>query len=474
MLKPILEKMNFARTPRYHEMHRRPWAAYRDGQVMDWIGSATNNMSSLPDEGGLSQLAANMIRPSAQSEGAAMIDNGWDQDRAVWMAKVVLMQTQNSRTVKYLSGYTNHFGFKGTPTRWNSDPEMRLYVNKVFTFQERMIMINGVPSKQLIMLDNNQVLVGRHGRVDNPRNDMTIRPSDIYSQMHNNYLASQASQFGSGGQINLDTRIAFGDSIKLSNTHNTSQTGYLARLLGAGIASNQSIDTGAGGYDVNVLRTGEHVHERLVSQDPVLNNFKMQSDFMNDGFVTMREMSEMFSNMHQVMATPSGLDKQAINLALNNPGFGGAGNELIQALTIHGIVSELMMDNMLTTMTFTASNQTQNGQMKFEVPLMKSFIDGRNPREDAETFRRRLETLYFLPLRTPYGLKPVTFSMNTGLTSSTEIRVSLDGGPVHTYHFPTFADSSFTPVMTSDQKAVQGVASTISDVLSNFNRNLVH
>ena len=110
----------------YQEQHLRPFAVTANQQTIDSLSEVTDSGRNL-GVGAVQEIAASVIRPQTNSEGATGIDQGWRSRRFRFLMKVEEshMFIGGTTTQRIFFGYTDHCD---ASTNY-LDPNMRIYFN---------------------------------------------------------------------------------------------------------------------------------------------------------------------------------------------------------------------------------------------------------------------------------------------------------------------------------------------------------
>jgi hypothetical protein len=148
----------------------------------------------------------------------------------------------------------------------------------------------------------------------------------------------------------------------------------------------------------------------------------------------------------------------------------GADKTSIAASLIAQVVPAIMMDNFIRNISFAVTNSMIPGQyaLTIDPKLTRSIVDEINMTQYIQEFERRL-CVDALNSITFGGNIPFSISVMSDLAGDSIINISLDHQQSVQYIAPTFTDSLFSPMVSTQLDAANKVSNDMiaiaSDVL---------
>ncbi len=454
-------------TGSYQEQHLRPFAVNATKQALDALTEATNFGTNL-GVAAVQEIASDIIQPVANTEGMIGIDQGWRSRRFRFLMKVEESHPfiHGTTTQRIFFGYTDQCDASFN----HLDPEMRIYFNSETVISQSIENTPAGPVYKSNIASANQIIspVGYDIKPANAFNYDTlhlIRPEDIFSLSQTNIVAQKLSSSGAiDGPIHrsIDHRTLSGpgSGYKYSKRRDTSPTRYLSNTLGSyQQAVKEYNDNSLDGADTSVeTLLGEAAAFSRNSQlytNTFLAVLRDRAGYMEKGFVTLRELQDMFPETRDpnilMYSMDNGQSMRKVNLAEDSQGWGGADYTSIGASLIAQTVPSIMMDSFFRSISFSVTNGTGPNNYLFDLNpnMTKSIIDNVNMMPYIHEFERRLSIDTLNSISRGNQL-PFRLIVSSDLAGDTVIDISVGGESMARYIAPTFSDSLFSPVVTRD------------------------
>lgn len=476
----IFNKALFVVTGTYNDMAMRPYTTNLDTNIVNQFMEATNGGVSIAPTT-VSGVASSFLKPSAQAQSQAVIDNGWDAPRLRFIMELIYPDSGSGLAVrKFLQGYTNHVGATSSGA---VDPNMVLYFNNVVTLRQSVIQTPHGTSQRTAVSEASQLLRGEFNSniLNNwsaPSNSTwTMRPEDIFSNMSVTHMGLEDS---------ADLRLSFATSpIKKSRRSNSSAPYYVSSVL-----DNYRKTMDYGEHSDNLDFPGAMNNARGMVQDaPVSGDLFFQllmmdeTNFKQGGFVTYSELCRLFPDFDNASlfildnSVQQETSSQAFTGELHQRGqtehWGGASNETLWSTILSQSVPSIMMDLMLTKIAFRATNQTLNSSHEVIVLGAESFAENLDLTPYISTFIERLKVEVLRGLSSNNYID-YNVTVIVDVIGETRISISIAGGPTIDYATPSFADALFAPVLTMDVNSITSVGYDISALAGNLGEDAVH
>lgn len=460
-------------TTRYDEVALRPYTTNYDRSIEHFLMETTeggNNVSSQS----LSAAANQFLQPSAVAKGVADIANGFNEQRFSFMIEVVDDRGGLSSGNRYIvTGYTDHVGVVQNMGRQAIDPNMKLFINNIFMMRDTKINTpNGVQIRSN-MVDNMHVLIDpkHHDFYGKKFDYFSQRPEDIFATIgyNNDFALAEARQDGIDQRSMITTPRA-------SNRRNDSRPNYLAETIksykNATAEEETSQNDDIDGYS-NVWSTSRDYQRQTISGNRLMNVLATKADYMSMGYVTYSDMCSVLPNLDQmnevVMMGPAQQQREY------QPGQGedwkSTSFEAIAATIINQVTPSIMTDCLLTSIHFVATNDTIGAQHDVRPVGFKGFTQNIDLTPFIQNFINRLQREVLDDI-SKNGQVLYQIECSIDLTYDSTFSISLDGDNMVFFTAPSFCDSLYAPVLTSDANDVNAMAGDIETMLYNVTGDL--
>ena len=454
-------------TGTYNDMFLRPYTMTMDNDYYNrQFGTIVDAVASTPignlDGGTLATSLAGVfgIAQAPESSKTVGIANGWSEKRYTFVLEVRCdYQTGGSQFFK-IQGYTDHSGLNLNTL--SIDPNMVMYINNIMLLREevRHFASGNVTTPVLI---SDQKLMFDNGVNSMPGQNALIRPADVYQIV--DYQAMISS--GDSGRV-LNSGNAINSLPKFSRKSNDVPTTFAANMLNAAMTcipnGNMNNDQALRKDAMSFLRenstvSNEFLHRLADHQASGIasGSFRWRDLLALDPSILQRhdcmkvvDDSDTFDNSFATIQHSAG----------SSEWWHGATIESRWAATLTHAVPSILMACGLGSIAFIATNR--NGQTAVTILNGDSFSQFQ---ADANfmKFSNRLsrEILADLSYSDSMGYYVEVFCTFGG---DTKVRVAVNGGPTTDYVAPTFCDSLFSPVITSDKNHSVGLATNLYDL----------
>lgn len=510
-----VKRAMFAVTGTYNDMALRPYQAhFSDRGLVNQFMEYTDGGERINSET-LAPVAGQFLTPTTEAIGFVQPDNGWGVKRLRFLIHLVIDQPTafgaTDSIHKILQGYTDYVGVSHSG---HIDPNMRLYFNNVISFKQGMVQTPHGTKITSRPISNDQILTGtplqQPGQTHQPTRLM--RPHDLLDDMSKiNALDMQvastpshhmASPFETGDPNVLDFTSPFVEStVVKSNRSNTRAPRFVDSIFSAW--REASLENEEDSWGIQEPSTFEDIYSRTRSKvrhdetfpgDPLMNRIYMETTFKDGGSITYRELTGMCPEIDHPSITTVALERDVVRQPTpstqagifpdvtqrgDSEEWGGRNNETVWATTLTNSVPSLMMDTFLTYVSFTATNQTIDGQ-PIVTPLgVNTLIGDQMPDLDRyfQIFLSRLETEIIRSLSLNNHID-YSITMETDVLGDTKIHLTIAGGYPVLFSVPSFGDALFSPVLAPNALHVsqvgQGFKNFIEDIGSVMHQNQLH
>lgn len=483
-----VELFILAQTGTYQEQTIRPFKTNYSPRVVNTLQEATRGGERL-GVAAVNAIAAEVIQPSANIEGIVGIPEGWMSRRFRFIMRVVENNpfTPDDRTIRILFGYSDqcdvsHGGLL--------DPKMRIYFNSETTIRDKITYgVNG-PMRQALVQAANQIItpmmIMNAGRTAQISQTHMIRPEDVFNLRETKLVTDMAdAQIPGGIDLAYDVRAFSGvGQFQFSRRRDTSPTRYVADTLGSlqhAVQENKMLNHGSVG-NASVMgpavfsEAGACAANASINGDVFLARLRDHAHYLERGYVELQDLISLFPEVGRFnevtrYALDDGRSIRKVNQAQDGNHWQGADKTSIAASLLAQVIPAIMMDNFIRNISFAVTNSMVPGQYNLVIDPQgtRSIVEELNMQQYVQEFERRL-CMDALNSITFQGQIPFHIAVQSDLAGDSVITISLDGEAPVRYIAPTFTDSLFSPMVSTQTDAATKVSNDMiaiaSDVLS--------
>lgn len=397
-----------------------------------------------------------MIQFNTALSGVAQIPYGWDTKRHRYLLEVETT-SDIATQVHYVQGYTEYcdLSFSGL-----MDNNLKFYINSINTVYVTHDPVNNIP---MIRPYNAYNIITDEANKDKNFESLspldgkvleTVRPYDI---IRGNYLEAQYSNDGEINLVSAESIISASD-FKISSKVNNNPYKYFTRTLNSFINSKINSETS---YDVTDVLKGavSETSEPDMLDNPFLLELNGTNGEYNNTFFTLNMLNKVDNsvlNSNKIIYIKNdqlGFIQRSNNILNgdNTESTVNANRITLKATSIAHIVPSIMLDSLLTEVTFSITNKT--GEHLIAILNAKSLmLDEYNINliPYIEKFKIKLEGS-LCTLLNDGGFTLYQAHVDCSLLGDVSIAISLNGSPDTLYRFPLFADSLYAPVIAHKQ-----------------------
>lgn len=437
----------------HHNQYLRPYQAHVDRESLNHMKNYLDNPGNVTPIG-LSSLPTPFITPSATPGAKVDIINGWNEKRFRFMMEVVFDNDFQKRS-EIICGFTDYPGISHGN---HLDPNMVFYINSIVPMRHNIVsyahgnMEMSIPYSpaQMISKENYSNLSG---------NMYNMTPVSLI-----NRLTTDAWQF-SGEVHDLSSDVSY-PSLSLRNYTNPGR--YASKILNSfkdyGVNTNMGVERDS---EANVLST---IRGELLESSPSTN----QNTFINlirnitqNGLgtaFTFGDLMRIDSRVTQDDVTKVFLKQPTIN-AFDTEHLAGARIETQTAITISNVLPTIMMDYGIVSLSFTSTNNTIGVQRITTITNIHTMSGSQNDLSPyIQTIVNRIDQEIMSAI-SQQNMINYDIEVQCDLIGDTILFVTMGGSNIkYPYVVPTFADSLFSPVLTSNVQDLDTLAQGVRTV----------
>lgn len=443
----------------------RPLDVHVDQRTIDSLAEVTGGGRNF-SASAFRDVAADIIKPSAQVEGVALIPNDWGTDRLAFMLDVSIVNDYNGIDRRALvTGYTDYNGVIQRNGQNLLDPNMRLYFNNC---------------TQLAVVQS-PTLAGLQDRVSVIVSEQIMRPTvvpDYSNPTHGEYtmrpvdtmiVAGSAEMMEQSGTYVENYHASFQDGIKLADRRDMDGAQYLSKTV-TKYARAAAEAEGSGDVIDNVLlaeNAARELNKNTTLGNKLLSLLSNQYHF-NDlngaiGSISYGELCYMDPTTDQKAAVmlPKPMERQNRQAMVNDSrAFSGADENSVAVAIITQAMPSIMSRYTLGRVMLRVTNDTLLGQPVIEWQNIQGFSEVMDVRPLIPMIEDTIITDIFNPI-SRFGQNRVSIQILTDINQHTDVLISLNGQTPEFFTSPTFADQLFSPMLTRSYERVANVGSDI-------------
>lgn len=421
----------------------------------------------------IAQVAPSIIAPSAQVDALAPIVNGWGQERYRFIMKVEETNLTGIKSIIYYIGHTD-YGHEAVTATGHIAPELNFFINATHNLGFQL----GGGVERVVPRGANQILYGpdsiassQHGQITT---QWSMRPQEVFNaQTVFNSLASQGMVDDVGYVDGVGSLITGG---RFSSRRNNSPGSFLYETLTAYNAGLHAAVESE--YDDSQILTEASIRSRDkdVYRDPLFYDLqRLASKMASSGQFSWQELNQyapyvdsitqVVDDSQLMMSKASAVDNRFGNVwhAGNTASWASSDNETIAATLIANAVPTFMIENLISDLRVTFTNQTIDGSISYQIfnansiektinshPLLQRVID-----------RTMVE---ILPQVSMHGNFTFNVLIDSSIVGETLVSIEINNGGSREYVMPTFADNMASPILTSDRNLYLNVVNDIFSI----------
>ena len=429
---------------------------------------------------------SNIMLPSQVPLMKVDIPYGWKEKRYRFIMEIVNPAPGGfGELVTYIQGYTE---FPGAMIKGNNalvDESMKFFINSVIVLNRQYDRNTGILISRVIKHLN--IIHLHSGGIEiqdtthehnlpytNNSNFSVARPEDILTNIvvQDGYSdidvdIKMDSILTSPTDINSDITIP---SIHIANTI----SGYLKSYMISGISYN---DSDILGQASSITKS----NTRLDNNNQFFEKIMTLHNYQDDNWFTFSDLKminpDVDSRTEIYTASAGVVEVSAYNTENGEEMYKPTVENRIVTTAVESIAS-LLTKYMLSSIDLSITNAT--GNPVIAVLDAKTFVEGINVPIYAEKVRIAFET-YIFPTISFNNEALIEMYMNVSILGESYIKLSFNGNPFIVYRIPTFADSTFNPLIITNQglnqissgykQLLDEVSVVATSLNTNFNQN---
>lgn len=453
----------------YNPMYIRPYQTHFNGNSLDVIVNRVQENADCQITGALlSGAATNVISPAATPQGTIEIPNGWNEPRVRFVLQVECQFSIGSVLIYYIQGYTDYNGISANHL---IDPKMHFFINSIVTVAQVSIMTSAGMMVQDRVVESSQLLAdyewAKHLAERNQR--LSMRPQDLFTGIQTQHITAALNELQSGGSI--DTRnLLKTEPIKSTRTNNIG-SGYLATTIDAYLNAVRTAPFGHSDQDQFSISRGL-THETSLFENPFIREISRLTGVSVKGSFTYQDLLRIDPNTERVtnLIVQGPMRVSTVHQAGQTEYWNGSDRKTVAATILMHSVSAIMMELLISKISFRSTNQSVGSQMSTVITYSQSLTNA-DLTQQFEIFKKRLENSILLDIT--YGNEEsYILDMSIDLFGETWIRIAIGDNEIKEYVAASFCDNLSTPIVTASADQFYGLAADIQQIIQNCSDGL--
>lgn len=449
--------LELIRVSGYQRQYLRPYQTTVNGQLDGIIQNMLDNSTREIATSHIARTCPHFIMPSSRPESTSIngrsraldvvIPGGWDEKRLAFILKVEI-EVNGLSTVELITGYTDNYG---VAERGNGqaviDPDMVFYINNVTRISERRVGRNVIP---FINSSHNVFGGGIGTEMYGNRHSYKMSPSALVSgsiqnsisglsDVPNTYVAGDSTIIGH--VPTLSSRLNNSPTHMFANIVESYRKTLLTSLNGKALTQDGLLDTVRNELADKSYKTSSSLYAISNMAGAYTSTFDFRFLMDMDKFVddkTTIHNAEMATTAHHApWDTPT--------------------IEATMALVTANMVTNLMLNTSVASVAFAANNLSVRslvGNVTDDEVIISDVrhISGNN-NIISRDFGYMLESTIaqeLCPILSADGEREYEVTVRALINTDIEVCISIGGSPDEIYVFPSFADSSISPIVTTN------------------------
>ena len=439
-------KLLIMETGSYNDQFIRPYTMDVRQEHIDAVNNVVGDSPSVTPAS-LAGVASSFFKIAAVPEKVAKIANGWGTKRCRYLMEIAYNRG-GMRTHELIAGYTEHHGISTLTSAAHVDPDLMFFINTVTVVRMDAVppaIYGNVPAKSPRVVNTSHVLSDHQSAAFKPSMPLNDRIFDLRPQDVVNTLQASSVLHNYNPDNVIDGVSILSNAPKLSARSHCIPSSYTSKILTA-FQLSQETNMGIASESLNELHG--------LVRDPAIDHGGFVGKLRNLAGVAVAAFS--YKDLCKLDPT---IDQRKIYVKakqIHNAGnteyWQGANITTQYASILAQTIPSIMSEVGLTTISFRATNVTSTGTTVddgFVIVSGQTFATGADLARPAELFKLRLkrEVLDDLTFNNQISF---TLLAEVDLVGDTRIQLSVNNEPLTPYCVPSFADASFSPMVTSN------------------------
>lgn len=438
---------------RYNDVYRRPYEMQADSSTLrnleNLVGYQREKNISM-NAVALASAVPEIMRLSNTAGKRVDIAEGWNTTKLRFILEVE-SDFNGGVMVSYIQGYTDYYD---PSAMGRVDPNMPMHINSITnvirTVTDTGQVLTRVHSTFNVLYDP----YSQSYSIDSNISDRTLRPKDIVNGMDNlhRYDHSLNPNDPVGGLI--DYRTAYGYAPIESKRLNGIGVQHVSDVINSLSLGKNMGDIGYNASDIYNISASD-LEENSISKVPFIEAIRSITGDPSRIDFSLNLLTNFRPDIENILTISdnTGPMIREVNIldSEHTERLDGSNMETNIAATISESVNALIVEEMLSKVSFQVTNMTPNSETVIIPTDVKSFIHGIDITVYAERFFSKFKAMV-MPIITQHNLIGVDIVISADIIGDTTIAVGLNGNSPVIFRLPTFCNSLYTSVIGDDNQ----------------------
>lgn len=460
-----IARLTLQETGTYNQMVNRPYQTYMDNFTLQSLLTRIDGAGSVnPDT--IAGFGTQFMKPTAHAVSNIGIPQGWGERRIRFSLEVHIQLNTGSQQVHFFQGYTNYLGISTTGA---IDDRMIFFINS-YTVVVRSTQLTPVGAVTQDFVTESAHII--NGNIINDQQQgyspaFSMRPDDMFYGIQSAHMTTAMNAYDTPV---IDTRVRINNEPICSKRVNNIPNAFVADIVDR--YKHSCYLTQFGQDDADILSRSR---DYKVEQSPISNQFIFALSQVKNipaaTFFTISDLIKIDNNASKVInfLTLGTTVSQQTHSTGQSEYWETVSNESVAATLLSNAVPAIMMDLLITKISFIATNRNFGGmQVAITQALSPTNADmSRN----YEMFKRRLEHELLFDL-TYQNQEILDLAMTVDLYGESRIEIGFGANPKTLFVTPSFCDSLISPVICMDRNIYNQNVHDYEVLLNAVNNNV--
>lgn len=434
----------------------RPYVSEIDQSVIASVNEVMDQNPAKLIPAAIAAAAGAFVRPNMDSGGMAQIPNGWGTSRFRFVLHVVCTNAMGTQVMEVITGYTDYsdMSFGG-----NIDPNVKFNINNISTGLYSEVQPSTRAVNQGVVAKVTNVLKLPDNATAVPGQYFIQRPMDVFSS------GEESTVVQGGYGVNHAIFHPLGAATEVSKAiHNTS-TRFVYDMLDASVNSAMIDEDSPEKVNANL--------EYRLKPDGLTKDLFISKLIAVTGDY-MRSSTSTFTMNELCMLDPDVWGKYTIvpadgHIVPTNPYLDATETgRMAQVATIYG----QSLPAYMTANGIQSLEMFQAPGAKVQLRNVRSIYQGRPMMQLYQSLISALETELYVAASFG-GQLPFTVMVSSSIYGFTDVNITDEFGRDHNYRFPSYADSTYAPVVSNDQNQYVRLSADMHTLVTQVRSNAV-
>lgn len=468
-----INKFMVIETGTYNDMWLRPYQTTVNQKAIEDLAHdmvarrhSVSNKVGYPDvnystivPASIAKAATGIITPTAFKTERANIPNGWGERRVRFVLEVETVSTLGTTSIYFFQGYSDIPGI--TQSGYIAD-DMVFHINSMVCITRNQEYSSlGYRTVDRVVCSTQYLANHEYQGAYEIGQQYLMRPCDIYDGINTRHSLNELGKIDSNEWYN--TTKVVNRTMKPSSRANNSSVDYMSKLLTSYQAGLQEVEYGQNRW--SHLDFGASL---VTEESPYSNPFLARLGHIQGQNYSTKFYYANLQNIdpyivHNTNLTIKGpVDKAKSHYAGQTEHWEGADYPTLVATILANAVPSIMLDCLITSMTFRSTNNDIGGRIT-TIPVGFKSLTSADLTESVQRFIYKFDN-EVIPHISYNNMELYSLHMSVDVFGDTRIDIQVGNNPMTTFTVPSFCDNLIAPVMTSEKDYYLHISNDIEQI----------